>query len=172
LKIDDFVEWLTPDDQQREKTRIRVEKHRDKQKSLPEPEESGKKKRVYDEDSIEMKLSKYLFQLMRENNPEAKEPNFQSWSNEVRLMIERDSRKPEQIKNMIDWCQADSFWKGNILSTKKLRDKYDQLKVRALEDWNRQQGQNRGGRQAEIDSIFRNLEGGNHNEVQRSIEGY
>jgi hypothetical protein len=108
---------------------------------------------------------------MRRNNPEAKEPNFQTWANEIRKMINIDKRKPEQIKNMIVWCQNDSFWKGNILSTKKLRDKYDQLKVRALEDWNKQQNRG-GGRQSEIDDIFNRLEGGNGNDLPRSIEGY
>jgi len=42
-------------------------------------------------------------------------------------MIRLDKRKPEKIKEVIDWCQADDFWYANILSTKKLREKYDQL---------------------------------------------
>lgn len=57
---------------------------------------------------------------------------MQTWSNDIRLMIERDKRTPTQIRNMIDWCQSDSFWMTNILSPKKLREKYDQMKVKAL----------------------------------------
>jgi hypothetical protein len=34
---------------------------------------------------------------------------------------------------MIRWCQADEFWRGNILSMPKLREKYDQLRLKALE---------------------------------------
>ena len=167
FKIDDFEKWLCDKDLEQEKARQAVQDHREKQAALAEP----KKKKVYEEDSIEMQLSKYLFQLMRKNNPEAKEPNFQSWCNDMRKLINLDKRKPEQIKNMIDWCQKDSFWKGNILSVKKLREKYDQLKVRALEEWERQQGRPTNSRQAEIDDIFNRLEGGNSNDLPRSIEG-
>lgn len=153
----DFIDWMPQEDKSREKTRQRVAKYRE-QKQLPAPTE-GKEKRVYTDDCIEMTLSKYLFSKMRANNPEAKEPNFQSWCNHIRFMIERDSRKPDQIKNMIDWCQADSFWKTNILSTKKLREKYDQLKVRALEDYNRQKALGGTGtrRQQEVDDMFNRL---------------
>ena len=38
-----------------------------------------------------------------------------------------DKRTPEQIEFTIKWCQQDSFWQANILSTKKLRDKFDTL---------------------------------------------
>ncbi len=58
-----------------------------------------------------------------------KEPNFDSWANEFRLMRERDNREPQEIKDVIDWCQADPFWQGNILSPKKLREKFDQLTI-------------------------------------------
>ncbi|MGK4058145.1 replication protein [Loigolactobacillus coryniformis] len=93
---------------------------------------SKSRKRVYEEGEVEYELATYLFQAIKNNNPEAKSPNMQTWSNDIRLMITRDHRKPAQIKNMIDWCQSDSFWMTNILSPKKLRDKYDQMKVKAL----------------------------------------
>ena len=34
---------------------------------------------------------------------------------------------------MIIWSQSNDFWKGIVLSTKKLREKYDQMKVQALQ---------------------------------------
>lgn len=73
--------------------------------------------------------AKYLFEKIKGNNPKQKEPNFDSWANEFRLMRERDNREPQEIKNVIDWCQADPFWQGNILSPKKLREKFDQLTI-------------------------------------------
>lgn len=73
--------------------------------------------------------AKYLFELIKGNNPKQKEPNFDSWANEFRLMRERDNREPQEIKDVIDWCQADPFWQGNILSPKKLREKFDQLTI-------------------------------------------
>lgn len=90
------------------------------------------RKRVYQSGEIEFELADYLFQAIKGNNPEAKQPNMQTWSNDIRLMIERDKRTPTQIRNMIDWGQSDSFWMTNILSPKKLREKYDQMKVKAL----------------------------------------
>lgn len=89
------------------------------------------KKRIYDEQDHEMLLAKYLFELMKLNNEFAKEPNFQNWANDIRLMHERDNIPYEQIKNAITWCQKDSFWKSNILSAKKLREKFPTLYLAA-----------------------------------------
>ena len=89
------------------------------------------KKRIYDVDSIHYQLAEYLFEQMKKNNPEARKPDFNKWANDIRLMMEIDNRKEEQVRNMITWSQSNDFWKGNILSAKKLRDKYDQMKVQA-----------------------------------------
>ncbi len=88
---------------------------------------SSNLKKKFDQDSIELKLSKYLFEKIRKNNPNTKEPNFQLWARNIDLMIRIDKRKPVEIKKVIQWCQADSFWYKNILSTEKLRKQYDQL---------------------------------------------
>lgn len=90
-------------------------------------------KRTYDEDSIYYQLSVFLFEEMKKNNPEVKTPDFNKWADEVRKMVELDGRKEEQVKNMIIWSQSNDFWKGIVLSTKKLREKYDQMKVQALQ---------------------------------------
>ena len=73
--------------------------------------------------------AKYLFEKIKGNNPKQKEPNFDSWANDFRLMREKDNRELQEIKDVIDWCQADPFWQGNILSPKKLREKFDQLTI-------------------------------------------
>ena len=99
------------------------------------------RKRVYDEDSVYYQLALRLYKKILENNPEHKKPNLQNWANDVRLMIERDNRTEEQIAYLIDWVQNDSFWKSNILSIKKLREKYDQLVIRVKEDIKRQNKQ-------------------------------
>nr|WP_319217276.1 replication protein [uncultured Trichococcus sp.] len=90
-------------------------------------------KRTYDEDSIYYQLAVFLFEEMKKNNPEVKHPDFDKWADEVRKMIELDGRKEEQVRNMITWSQSNDFWKGIVLSTKKLREKYDQMKVQALQ---------------------------------------
>ncbi len=85
---------------------------------------------TFSETLIEVILSKELFSKIKERNPNHKEPNFQTWAKQIDLMIRVDKRAIMDIKNVIDWCQADSFWQNNILSTAKLRDKFDQLKIK------------------------------------------
>lgn len=96
--------------------------------------------RKFAEDSTEMKLALYLFAKIKQNNPEHKsltDSQKQKWADSIRLMIERDKRTPQQIHNMIEWCQADDFWKQNILSTAKLRKQYDTMRPKAKAEWER-----------------------------------
>jgi len=81
--------------------------------------------------SIEVKFSKYLYKKILENNPKHKKPDFQLWAKHIDLMLRNDKRDKHELKEIIDWCQADDFWKGNILSTKKLRAQYDQLLIKS-----------------------------------------
>ena len=53
------------------------------------------------------------------------------WREAARLLIDKDGRTVEQITRAIDWCQNDTFWRSNILSMPKLREKYDQLRLAA-----------------------------------------
>lgn len=51
------------------------------------------------------------------------------WITEINRMIQIDKRSPQEISDMIDWSQSDSFWRSNILSPKKLRAKFDQMRL-------------------------------------------
>jgi hypothetical protein len=53
------------------------------------------------------------------------------WRDAARRMLDRDGRTEQQAHAAIDWCQADEFWRTNILSMPKLREKYDQLRLEA-----------------------------------------
>lgn len=88
---------------------------------------SSELKKVFDEESVEYKLSSHLFEKMKENNSNVKKPNFQIWAKYIDYMIRIDKRNPDTIKQVINWCQQDSFWYANILSTQKLREKFDKL---------------------------------------------
>ncbi len=83
-------------------------------------------------DPIDVEIAQSLFDAIRVNLPSFKQPNLDKWADYVRLMRVRDSRTVEQIKFLVNWCQKDSFWKANILSTSKLRDKFDQLAAQAI----------------------------------------
>jgi hypothetical protein len=82
------------------------------------------------DDAIEYVLACELYNLILLNNPDAKKPDLQSWSKHIDLMIRVDKRSATDIQIIINWCQKDSFWQANILSTKKLREKYDQLTMK------------------------------------------
>jgi len=53
------------------------------------------------------------------------------WRDAGRLLLDKDGRTVEQVLRAIDWCQDDEFWRGNIMSMPKLREKYDQLRLQA-----------------------------------------
>ena len=73
-------------------------------------------------------LCERLAAAIRRNDPKAKpSPESQGWINAVRLLIDRDGRTLQEIERVIEWCQADEFWRGNILSAPKLREKFAQL---------------------------------------------
>jgi len=87
------------------------------------------KNNIFTSDSIECRLSEFLFKHIRENDPKMKEPNFQKWAKDINSIIRLDKREPEEIKKVIQWCQESNFWKSNILSPGKLRKQYSTLLI-------------------------------------------
>ncbi|MFF0823029.1 helix-turn-helix domain-containing protein [Micromonospora haikouensis] len=69
-----------------------------------------------------------------EANGSKRPPIGKTWRDAARLLIDRDGRTVEQIIRCIDWCQDDPFWRANVLSMPKLREKYDQLRLAAQRD--------------------------------------
>lgn len=49
----------------------------------------------------------------------------------ARRLLDIDERTPTQVRGAIDWATSDPFWRSNILSMTKLREKYDQLRLSA-----------------------------------------
>jgi len=81
-----------------------------------------------------IELANLLKGLILRNNPKAKTPaDINKWAADIDRMQKIDHRTPEEIKFIIEFSQNDSFWCANILSTAKLRDKFDQLYLRAKE---------------------------------------
>ncbi|HHC8461622.1 TPA: replication protein [Enterococcus faecium] len=96
------------------------------------------KKRVYDTDSVYYILAEELFKQICQNQ-EIKKPNLQSWADDIRKMIEIDKRTENQVRGMIEWSQHNVFWASNILSAKKLREKYDTMAAQANRDYKTKQ---------------------------------
>lgn len=82
---------------------------------------------IYSE--VDFALASLLKDKILTNNPKAqiKDGSLEKWAEVARIMIERDKRNEIEIKSVIEWSQNDEFWKMNILSMQKLREKFDQL---------------------------------------------
>lgn len=79
------------------------------------------------------KLAALLKSEILRNKPDycmkpAKERN---WAITAQRMLDLDKRKPEQIEILIRWVQSNDFWMSNILSMSTLREKFDQLELKA-----------------------------------------
>jgi len=75
------------------------------------------------------KLAALFKSLILGNNPIAKVPeNLDKWAKEFDLMLNKDPGRTEDlIESVMRFSQSDDFWKTNILSPGKLREKFDQL---------------------------------------------
>lgn len=55
------------------------------------------------------------------------------WRTEARLLLDRDQRPLDEVFALIDWCQADSFWRSNVQSLETFRKQYDRLRLKSQE---------------------------------------
>jgi len=75
-----------------------------------------------------LELSKLLYELIKKNTPAwNKKINLDQWAKDMDDINRIDKYNFEQIEFMINWVQADSFWKGVILCPSKLRKKFSDL---------------------------------------------
>ncbi|WP_158975606.1 hypothetical protein [Cellulophaga sp. L1A9] len=60
---------------------------------------------------------------------------FIAYVNPIRLMMENDSVSKDQLTIVFNFLKSNEgeFWKSNILSTSKLREKFNQLIMKANE---------------------------------------
>ena len=86
----------------------------------------------FTDESIELQSAQLLFKMITNTNPKYKKPDLQKWADVIRLMIERDKRETEDIRKVIVFAQTNNFWQSNILSTQKLREKFDMLMTQML----------------------------------------
>ena len=72
-----------------------------------------------------------MLNLLLQNNPNFKQPNKNSWANDVRKMREIDNIDHNEMARVFTWASKDSFWASNILSPSKLRKQWDQLQAKS-----------------------------------------
>lgn len=92
----------------------------------------AKERKIFDSKSDPYLLARFLEKSIAANNPKfpKNEQQRQRWARDFDLMIRRDKINADDIAEVIAWSQKDSFWKSNILSGKKVREKYQQLFMR------------------------------------------
>lgn len=91
-------------------------------------------KQVYDEKSLPYRTANYLHTNILKFKKDLKQPNMQVWANDMRMLIELDKRDPKEIGQVIEWVTKDTFWQSNILSPKKLREKWDMITAKMKQD--------------------------------------
>lgn len=82
---------------------------------------------IYTRDSTPYRLSCYLLENIRENQPGFMEPDIQKWSKVFDDMIKQDKRSQVVITDLIDFAQNDTFWRSVILNPSDLQRNYDRL---------------------------------------------
>ena len=89
---------------------------------------SRKSANSFPDDSPPMILAQKLKSYILANNPNARTPSsLQKWATDFDRMIRLDKRPIPEIEAVMEFSQRDEFWRSNILSAGKLREKYDQL---------------------------------------------
>lgn len=56
------------------------------------------------------------------------------WQQQARLMLDADGRTVDEVRAVMAWVTASSFWAPNVLSVPKLREKWDTLVGQARRD--------------------------------------
>lgn len=109
-------------------------------KSTPEKEREKdidiKKEKDIEEESEELKQARSLASLLLSEsrkhddkfNIGKDEQTIKTWSNDIEKLIRIDQRDYATIEKVIKWCkETGNFWIPNILSGKKLREKFPTL---------------------------------------------
>lgn len=77
------------------------------------------------------RLCRLLADLILANDPKAPTaPDGDRWRTACRLLLDQDQRTPAEVEQVIRWCQADDFWRSNVLSMPTLRKQYTRLLLR------------------------------------------
>lgn len=82
----------------------------------------------------EESLASYFVESIRTHHPayKASESQLRGWADEIDKAIRLDGRTENQLRAVIDYCHRDpagSFWRANLLSGAKLREKFDQISI-------------------------------------------
>ncbi|UED70740.1 replication protein [Brevibacillus sp. HD3.3A] len=110
---------------------------RTKKENIKEKKKNTRQPKKYAEDSTYFKMAVYFHEKV---TAVAKaeglahlviKADLQKWADEFRKLVEIDKVEDKRlIAEVIDWVTSDPFWKVNVLSAKKLRDKFGELALK------------------------------------------
>ena len=108
-----------------------------------------KEPKTYSADSVEYKSSKFLADKILERDPGNKkipkaEEDLQKWAVHIDRILRLDGRTSDELRKVLIFAAKDPFWSSNILSTAKLRDKFDTLLMQLGGKEAKQNGADRG----------------------------
>lgn len=113
-----------------------IKKGRNNNKSFVETPAEPKQATVeFSEESFEIQCVDMLINSCLKTFPNSKVPQTlaekQKWAIDIDRMKRIDGRSEEDIMQALTYAVTDTFWQGNIRSTKKFREKFETLIVRS-----------------------------------------
>ena len=92
-------------------------------------QKAKKKPEPLSEDSEAYRLASFMLTTLKANVPTLREPDLQAWARNFDVALRNDERMKDArfVAQVIKWACSDSFWRANIQSPNKLREKFDQL---------------------------------------------
>lgn len=64
---------------------------------------------------------------LKKYNPSQKEKTIKRWTEDIEKLIRIDEQTEEDVETVIKFCTQDGFEKANVLSGRKLRERWDSL---------------------------------------------
>ncbi|MEH7249200.1 replication protein [Neobacillus niacini] len=110
-----------------------------KERTKENIKKNTRQQKTYDEDSQYFKMALYFFDKVTAVANEAgvghlhKRVNLQKWADDFRKLVEIDGVTDKKlVLSVMEWVTKDDFWKTNILSAKKFRDKFSELAIKMM----------------------------------------
>lgn len=144
-------------------TQSRVEKSKeDINIIVASPEEPELATVTFQEDSFEIRCVDMLVESCLKTFPNSKVPTDisqkQSWAVYIDRMKRLDKHSEEDILQALNYAITDSFWKSNIRSAKKFREKFETLIVQSKGKNSKQSANNKFNNFKQNDYDFSSLE--------------
>ncbi|MET3507059.1 replication protein [Halalkalibacter oceani] len=97
----------------------------------------SKKPKKYDEDNTYYKMAAHFWKLVTAVAKDAgvehltRKANLQSWADDFRKLVELDGVDDKKlISDVMRWTTSHTFWRTNVLSAKKFREKFAELAIK------------------------------------------